>query len=870
VPRSAENRYDDRFAGAVARVVDMCQRHAAAVLAVAIVISICAVAYLIENLRIDTDTEGMLSADLAFRQNAMALDRAFPQLDDNLLIVLEAPDADAADDAVRGLVEAMRARSDVFSSVFAAEADPFLRQHGFLYLQTSELEELATRLAAAQPFLGSLWQNPNLAGLAGMLELMARAGTDAPTLDEAASVLGSMAGVAERARTDEDAGLVWSDVIMASKQVTGTVRRLVQTRPKLDYGSLHPAARASDAVHDIARSQGLSGQGIKIRLTGSAALESDELKSVEAGMGLAGLISLVIVVVVLMAGLRSLGVLVALVVTLLSGLLWTGAFAILALGSLNLISVAFAVLFVGLSVDFGIHFVLRAFEYAGVSSDWAGALAKGGRSVGGSLAICALTTAIAFFSFMPTTYVGLAELGLIAGVGMFVALLCNLTLLPALLRLLIRKPPALRPQHTASHAVLRSRKLAALIVCIGIVSALGSGYLATGTRFDFDPMNLKDPQAPSMRTLFDLMNDGTIQPYSAEILAEDTAAAEKLIPVLAALDTVDRVDSIFSLIPNDQAAKLAVIDRMVLFLGPAFFTPAGDVTLPDMDLEKASDRILRTLAVLTDDAVIGASAKRLAAALEGAGTEQLQRINQALFRNLPGRLNDLVAALDAGEINIANLPDELKSRYLSVDGRTRLEVMPKQDLRDQVALRAFVAEVQAKAPHATGSPIIIVEAGRAVLDAFAVALVISLLAIGAVLLVVLRRIGDVLLVFAPVCVAALWTLAVSTIAGVPFNFANVIVLPLLFGLSVDFGVHIVLRQRADDHGHDAMATTTPRAILLSALTTLGSFGSIMLSGHPGTASMGLLLSIAISLSLVAILVFLPALMTLTMRRRGRE
>ena len=160
---------------------------------------------------------------------------------------------------------------------------------------------------------------------------------------------------------------------------------------------------------------------------------------------------------------------------------------------------------------------------------------------------------------------------------------------------------------------------------------------------------------------------------------------------------------------------------------------------------------------------------------------------------------------------------------------------------------------------------VIIEAGRAVLEAFGTALMISLAGIGTVLWLVLRRIGDVLLVFAPVCVAALWTLAVSAVADVPFNFANVIVLPLLFGLSVDFGIHIVMRQRVSTNDGDAMATTTPRAVLLSALTTLGSFGSIMLSGHPGTASMGLLLTIAIFLSLIAILGLLPALIRLFMR-----
>ena len=870
---TAENRKDDRFANGVGCWVDICQRRAVLVLVASILISIAAVFYLAENLRIDTDNEDMLSADLAFRQNAIALDQAFPVLDSNLLVVFEAPNADAADDGVRRLADAMQAKDEIFEDVFAAEADPFLRKHGFLFLETTELEDLSLRLASAQPFLGTLWQQPNLSGLAGMLELIADADTDteASTSTEAAAVLDKMADVAERVRAGKDAHLVWSEVILGAKPTTGPVRRLIQTRPKLDYGSLHPAARASDTVHEIAQNEGLLEGGYNLRLTGSAALESDELKSVEEGMGLAGLISLTIVVLVLMIGIRSLGVMVALFLTLIFGLLWTGAFAILALGSLNLISVAFAVLFVGLSVDFGIHFVLRAVEYSGLSGQWSEALAKGGRSVGGSLAICALTTAIAFFSFLPTDYVGLAELGLIAGVGMFIALICNLTVFPALLRLLVRKPPVLKAMHETPHPQRRFRKSAAKIVMIGVVSAIVSAWFAMDTRFDFDPMNLKDPEAPSVVTLFDLMGDGDIHPYSSEILATDMAVAEKMIAELQTLDAVDNVDSIFSLIPDQQAAKLAIIERMALFMGPAFFAPPGVIALSGQNLDMALNQIAESLSALSSDAALGPAATRLAAALNGTRAEQAARINQALFKYLPGRLEDLVTALEASEVDVAGLPAELKSRYLSKDGSVRLDVRPKADLRDTVRLREFVEAVQSVAPQATGGPIIIVEAGRAVLDAFGKALVIALLGIGCVLWVVLRRLRDVFLVFAPVCVAALWTLAVSAVAGVPFNFANVIVLPLLFGLSVDFGIHIVLRQRAivasDTDHHDAMSTTTPRAVLLSALTTLGSFGSIMLSGHPGTASMGLLLSIAISLSLVAILIFLPALMALMMRSR---
>lgn len=862
--QATENGLGLAFADGVARWVDQCQRRAVMVLVATFLLSAGAVFYLANNLTIDTDTEDMLSAELTFRQNAIKLDDAFPQLEDNLLVVLEAPDPDAADDGARRLAAAMSARDDVFENVFSPETDPFLRKHGLLYLEPSELDALATRLAAAQPFLRALWLQPNMAGLADMLDLLGQAG-ESGTLEEAAAVIDRMAEVAEGVNRGVGGALVWSELLLGKEPSNGPARRLIQTRPKLDYGSLHPASRASETIMEIAEREGLVGSGYRIRLTGSAALESDELKSVEIGMGVAGAISITVVIAVLLFGLRSPGVMVSLFITLLAGLLWTAALAILLLGSLNLISVAFAVLFVGLSVDFGIHFSLRASEHVTDGVTWREAIVRGGHGVGASLAVCALTTAIAFFSFLPTKYVGLAELGLIAGIGMFVALFCNLTVLPAVLGILVRRAPALRDPRSFEIPGVSRRITARGIVVVGILSAIVSGMLATGARFDFDPMNLKDQNAPSVETLFDLMNDGSIHPYSAEVLADGLDAADILSGELAALDTVDRVDSIRRLIPTEQDTKLATIDRMALLLSPAFFVPPGTVDLRARELQTARLNVLAGLEKLVGRGDLGKPAARLSVALADADDARMTSVNAALFRYLPARLNDLMLALEAGPVDVASLPEYLKQRYLSDSGLVRLDIVPSVNPRDPEALREFVAEVQAVAPNATGAPVVIVEAGRAVLDAFGHALTISLAGVGLVLWLVLRRIADVLLVFAPVCVAALWTLAVSALLDVPFNFANVIVLPLLFGLSVDFGIHIVMRQRGATEGRHAMATTTPRAVLLSALTTLGSFGSIMLSGHPGTASMGLLLTIAVTLSVIAILILLPALMQLFMR-----
>lgn len=872
MPTEAENQQDRPLTGAFAHCVDFCQRRAVWVILVTILVSILAAVFLAKNIRIDTNTEDMLSKDLPFRQNAIALDKEFPILEDNLLIVLEAPNADAADASAGKLVAAMQAKPDIFSTVFSAETDPFLRRNGFLYMDTVALEEMADRLAAAQPFLGTLWAAPNLNGLADMLALFAKAGNaDNKSQAEAARVLDAMATVAGNVRKGTNSTLVWSDVILGSKPHEGPVRRLIFAKPKLDYGSMHPAERAQAGIFKIAEEQGLNANGTRIRLTGSAALESDELKSVEVGMGLAGLISLVLVLLILLVGLRSFGIMVALLLTLLIGLLWTAAFAILAFGALNLISVAFAVLFVGLSVDFGIHFSLRATEFSDSAESWPMALVRGGSGVGASLFVCAVTTAIAFFSFAPTAYVGLAELGMIAGVGMFIALLTNLTVLPALLRLLVKKPPHFKhlgADQPSDHKILH--KWAPAIVGIGLLSACVAGWLAKDARFDFDPMNLKDPKAPSVQTLFDLWADDTVHPYSADILTDSIAEGEALSARLQALEGVERVDSVASLIPEAQPEKLDIIDRLALLLGPAFMAQQGVLELPDDELSAAVQRVQEQLEKLQSNEMLAPAAQRLAASFKGIDTQTASRINHALFGYLPGRMNMLVSALEAGPVDLDTLPDSLKNRYLSDDGKGRLEVIPKHDLRNPALLRTYVEQVQSVAPHATGAPVIIVEAGRAVLWAFAEALGLSLLGISIVLWLVLRRIGDVFLVFAPVCVAALWTLAISAVFDLPFNFANVIVLPLLFGLSVDFGTHLVLRKRHGGARYNPMATTTPRAVLLSALTTLGSFSSIMLSGHPGTASMGLLLSIAISLSLLSILVFLPSLMALFVPQQDKS
>jgi len=835
--------------------------------------------YLAQNIRINTDTEDMLSPDLDFRRNSEEVSRAFPQFSDNLVIVIDGLTPDVADDAARALARRFRANPKKYGRVDDPAGSDFFRRNGFLYLDLDELYALSDRLSDAQPFLGVLWRDPSLVGFLKMLGLAVDEAVkeDGAHPIEIAAVLNAMADVAGAQALGQWRDMSWQKLMSGPSAEGDEIlanRRVLLIQPALDFASLAPAAAAMEGVREAAMDLGLTPEnGVRVRLTGSAALSHEELKSVEKGMGLAGIVSLVLVIGLLVIGLRSKRLVAATLVTLIMGLVWTAAFAILALGTLNLISVAFAVLFIGLSVDFGIHYGLRYKEDIDAGHSHDRSLRGAAGNVGGALTLCAVSAAIAFYSFLPTDYLGLAELGLIAGTGMFIALFANMTVLPAMLTVLPHLSGQPREQGAGGPSAVQSfirrhcRAVSLAALAAGVASALTLPWGA----FDFDPMNLRDPNTESVSTIFDLMADRRTSPYSVTVLNRSLDEARDLAEKMTALELIDGTTTLADYIPADQPEKLDVISSMALFLGPAFAS-AGSAGRPgpaELDMALARVRVkLRALAerpgTSAEKKAAGALLQTLASMFEvlgngGADRQAILKEYEArLLRALPGRLQALNMALQAGPVTIDSLPADLRDNQVAADGRAKLEVFAKEDLRDRDALARFVAAVRTVAPRASGSSVVILEAGNTVVGAFWKAGAISVTLILVILIVVLKRFVNAVLVFVPLVLAALLTVAASTAFGLPFNFANVIVLPLLFGLGVAGGIHLVVRER--EKGGGAFDTSTPRAILFSALTTIGSFGSIALSSHPGTSSMGLLLTISISLSLACTLVVLPALM----------
>jgi len=861
-----------RMAGAC---VDAAQRRPRAVLAASLLLAALALGYAAAYLGVDSNTDNLLSDELPHRRNLAAFARYFGDRGLDLIVVVEGATAGITHDAASALAERLAADGDRFAKVMAPGSGDFFDRNGLLYLDVDDLEELADRLAGAQPLLAALAREPTLPRLLEMLATaVRRADIELGSEDELRDVLDRVSAELGEPLDGWAPPLAWDDWMLgASAGDELRNRRVIFATPRIDYDEFEPASAALARVRDLARAAGLDEErGVRVRVTGDLALSTEELSNVrgQAAAQLGG--SFAVVAVLLLIGLRSRRLALHATITLLVGLAWTTGFAALAVGHLNVLSTAFAVLFVGLAIDYGFHFLLRWLELRDAGLDPAAALREAGASVGTSLFLCALTTSIGFYSFVPTGFVGIAELGVIAGSGMFLSLLATLTLLPALVQLW---PPPLRHRGLGAIQVqlpdFPMRRPRAVCGVAGAV-ALGSLALLPALHFDGDPLNVRDPSTDSVRTMRDLVAGRRPSPWTAELLASDLAAAQALAGRFERLPSVEHAVTLASFVPDDQQEKLAILDDVRLFLpdlAPPDALPPADPARAQAALDDLRAALAQRVAAEGATAV-GASARGLVTAAERAlgrigaspeSAEDMARLEERLVGDLRSWLRRLDLLLRAEPVDLDTLPASLRSQYLSDDGAARVELFAREDLSDPGAMQRFADAVLAVDPSATGAAVTIVESARAIEASMVRALAYATLAIAVLLLVLWRSASDTLLAMAPLCFASLTTAAGAVLLGLPFNYADVIVLPLLLGIGVDSGIHLVHRFRHEPRAREGVLhTSTARAVLFSALTTLASFGSLGFSSHRGIASLGQLLTLGVSMMLVANLILLPALL----------
>jgi uncharacterized protein len=849
----------------VVSIVKACTRFASLTVLIALVLAVAAGYYTANNFSINTDINTLISPTLDWRKRDNQFDQAFDR-DRTILAVVDAPTPELTTAASAALEKKLAGDTEHFDSVQALGSGEFFEKEGLLFLPAAEVGKLTSQFESAAPLIEIMAGDPSLRGLTGALET-ALAGVKRGQfkLDSAERPFSLIAQTVESVLNTGAGTFSWRELV-SDKPLTDADRRaFIEFKPILDFNALEPGKDATDAIRKAASDLNLAGDyHARVRLTGPVPIANEEFATVADGAVVNGIGTVLVVLFILWLALRSPKIISAVFATLFIGLSITTAVGLMMVGSLNLLSIAFAVLFVGLGVDFGIQFSVRYRSERFKSNDLQAALEQAAHYVAVPLSLAAMATAAGFLSFLPTDYKGVSELGEIAGLGMLVAFLTSITVLPALLSLLNpageKEPVGYAFLAPVDHFLEKHR--VAIIVGTLLIAVAGLPLLYF-LRFDFNPINLRSAKVESIATFLDLRKDPNTGANAINVMTNSEADAKKIEARLEQVPEVLRVMSLDSFVPDDQPAKLKLIAQGAKVLNPALNPDSIDAAPSDAENVEALKGSAESLRKVAGDAkgAGAAASRRLADALSklADSNDAMRDKVQAIFvTSLKVALDQLKNSLQAQPVSLKTLPAELVNSWKTKDGLQRVEAQPRGDPNDNDTLRKFAGAVLDAEPNAIGGPVSILKSGDTVVKAFIHAGIWALIVISVLLWLALRRITDVLLTLVPLLVAGTVTLEICVLIGLPLNFANIVALPLLLGVGVAFKIYYVTAWRAGRT--NLLQSSLTRAIFFSAMTTATAFGSLWLSNHPGTASMGELLALSLVTTLAAVLLFQPALM----------
>jgi uncharacterized protein len=850
---------------AVAGIVRFCSRFPRLVIILYLCVAAASGTYAAAHFSITTDISNFISPNLDWRKRELAFENDFPGHFGSTLVVIDAPTQELASAASALLVRQLEGQPDHFRSVQELTGGEFFSRQALLFQPTAEVAGLTRGLGQADQLVSSLVEDPSLRGLTQALSLgLLGVEKGMVKLDDLSRPVSMAAGSLEDVLARRPAAFSWQEMLSGVHPGPSDLRRFIAVGPVLDYSALEPGRASSDAIRRAASDLQLASKyQARVRLTGTVPMEDEEFATVRRGALANGIGTLIVVLIILWMALKSARMITAVFLNLFVGLTITAAFGLAMVGAFNLISIAFAVLFVGIGVDFAIQFSVRYRDERHKITKFGPALTSAAQKIGAPLTLAAAAVAAGFLSFLPTNYRGVSELGLIAGVGMLIAYATSITLLPALLSVL--NPPG-EPEPVGYRALapvdgfLHNHRIAIVAGTVAIaVAGLPLLYYLT---FDFNPIHLRSAAVESVATFLDLGEDPRSGINSVSVVTSTLDEAKSAAERLRKHPQVLRATTLEDFVPGEQPEKLAMIGTFARKIGPILQQRPGK--------EPTDGENITALNGIADEL------NKIAGTAKGPGAEaarrlaadslQLAKADRALRDEaqsvfIPPLKMDLAGLqkyLQASLITTENLPPDIKRQWVTPDGKSRAEVSPKGDINDTEFIRRFARAMLAIYPNTVGVPISILESGDTVVAAFIQAGLYALLSISILLWIVLRRFGDVLLTLVPLLLAGVVTLEICVLIGMPLNFANIIALPLLLGIGVAFKIYYIMAWRGGET--NLLQSSLTRAVIWSALTTATAFGSLWLSSHPGTSSMGKLLALSLVCTLCAAVLFQPALM----------
>jgi hopanoid biosynthesis associated RND transporter like protein HpnN len=848
----------------IASLVRLAVARAWIVVTVVVILCVVMTHFVSGHFAMTTDTYALLSPKLPWRVRQAEFNKAFPPESSDIVVVIDGQTPELSEAAAARLAASLGAQTRLFDSVQRPDGGPFWAHNGLLFASTEDVKTFIAQLVKGQPFLGAMASDPSLRGLANTLALAAKGlnNGDASPADLRTPIR-TLADALQGLSAGKPTFFSWRTLISGKEPDKGDLRHIILVGPVLDYTRLQPGKLPIAAIRSTAERLQLDpAHGVRVRLTGPVPLQDEEFATLAQRAGLIAALASAAIVLMLWFAVRAPWLIASILATTLVGLLTATALGLVLFHRFNVISVAFIPLFVGMGMDLGIQFSVRYRAERGTGQGVGPALIETGRTMGRSLTLAAAAIGAGFLAFTPTAYYGVSELGVIAGLGLLLALALNLTLLPALITL--TRPPGAPVRAGARLTLIDNYVLGhrRLVVGTGAVAALISAVLLPQVHFDFNPIHLRSSEVESVSTLTDLMHDPDRSPNTLEVIRPSLAAADQLAAIFRTDPTVHAAHTLSNFIPTAQPEKIALIadaaNLVDLTLNPLEISPPpNDAEVID-SLNRAAAKLKQ---VSTEDLTLREDFRRLATefgTLATGSAAARARAEQLLLPGFMTTLEQVRNLLHPQPVSIETLPREIARQWLTGDGRARVSVLPKGDSNDDAVLRRFVAAGTRIAPDATGTAIYLQAYGQAVVDAFIEAGVLSFVVICGLLLLALRRVRDVAITMAPIVLTGLLTLGTCVLISQPLNFANIIALPLLFGIGVAFHIYFVMSWRSG--GSHLLTSSLARGVFFSALATATGFGSLWASSHPGTASMGKLLMISLVWTLVSALLFQPALM----------
>ena len=851
------------------------------------------VLYTAEHFSFDPDQNNLVGADKQNHHNYLRFKQEFPTQDD-LVVVVQSDKLEKNRQFVERLGRKLDAETNLFTHVMYRNDFKMLGAKALLMVPEPDLADLQKVLTDYLPFIDKFTHATNLVSLFGMVNSQILHAKNEENAENKSLVkaVPSLENIIKQAMASLQRPGVPPSPGVGSLFNTGEDAQYITFAHGQIYLVTAQARRedmtesAVEQIRTLVRLTQLEVPGVNVGITGEPVLDNDQMTQSEKDTTLASIISLVVCAFIFIYGYQETGRPLKATFCLVVGLGYTLAFSMLVVGHLNVLTITFLPILIGLAIDFGVHLITRYEEELRLGKSEEEAMEKAIVFTGQGIITGALTTAAAFLAMGLTDFKGIQEMGVICGGGMLICLIPMMTLLPVLLmrgrqNAIDRSVPKAELRERIENLWLKRPRTVVVLTVVLTAAALTQFHKV---HFDYNLLNLQSKGLPSVvfaKKLIDSHPEKSL--IFGVVIADTPQQALDLEKQLKTLSTVTNVDSMVPYLTEDPTKKLQLIRQIKNEIAPLRFEPVDDSPVKVEELSRMlwysyGDFGQVVENVPADEAELRNQLNSLRTTIRdfrklmlgmdpATASRQLTAFQQALLNDVHDTFETLREQDDSSGMRAQDLPPALHDRFIGVTGKYLLQVYPKGDVWQRDVQEAFVREMQSVDKTATGTPVQLYYYTELLKKSYQQAAWYALIAITIMIFAHFRTLASIWLALLPVGIGSVWMVGLMGAANIPFNPANIMTLPLVIGIGVTNGIHI-LNRFAEEKTPSILSKSTGKAVFVSGLTAISGFGSLLVAKHQGIRSLGELMSVGVLTCMIAGLTFLPAVLNLTMAWRN--